>query len=180
MVQNDYMRNLILTALCGLFACTLTASGNGLALTLTEVSSTQLTYSWSSGQSGSVGLTSPDNWSGVISGPNITTDDVLSGSWQEPGSTTVNTVLVDVDSPGVFSVLVQSDVTGTPSVSNGGDKLSSQGTFDVVFIDNAVETPDAGNTFSILFLSILPFCGGTIAESPQKFKVMISLQKARL
>src|SRR5438046_2873594 len=107
----------LVRSIATLLALTILAGGAQFAmaiptLTLIEVNSTTLHWSWDDG-SGSGDLISGgtgDSWSGAISGPSIATLVGLSGSWQEPGSTTLfNNVTVIHQNITTWNVAALSD-----------------------------------------------------------------------
>jgi hypothetical protein len=104
----------------------------GPILTLTEVSNTELDYSWSDG-SGSGQLFAapnfPDHWSGAISGPNLGINDSLTGNWREPELNSLNSVSVVSRSNGIWQLeLFQSDV---PTVLT--DYIGANGDGDIAY-----------------------------------------------
>src|SRR5580693_7541604 len=104
----------VLPVVCGLVALTLSARASVAPfLTLTEVSSTQLNWSWSSGGSGTFTDTSLDFWTTTtLAGPITSGPDSLHFGWIEPdNSSEFNNVTVSTTGSGVFSLSVTSDTT---------------------------------------------------------------------
>jgi hypothetical protein len=112
-------------------------------LTLTEVSSTELDYSWSDG-SGSGQLFaapgSPDTWSGTITGPTFSNSAGLAGlrdQWFEPEGTLVNRVSVTTDRMGNWDLaFFDSDVPRSTTRPFAGPPLNNGDTFPLSGADD--------------------------------------------
>jgi hypothetical protein len=157
------MKNLLSTCLVASlgFVCTQNASATVFPiLTLTEVSSSTLNWSWSNGgPSGTLPANGgPDVWQALtITGPTLTTSDSLSGAWVEPedplNPLDVNTVFVSYNNSS-WTLSVFSEDTG--DAFNNGQQVSS--TFDrfaVIFNDNGDRVPDSGSTLLLLTLGLV-------------------------
>jgi hypothetical protein len=161
------MKQVFLLLLC-VGACMGIANAAPIVLTLTEVSSTELDYSWSDG-SGSGQLFaapgSPDNWSGAIKGPNLGGGFGVQGignRWKEPESegTYYNQVFVNTDRKGKWNVeKFVSDVAGEGVVSNGAtaDVTPTDWLLKVVDqgdLNSSVALPEAGSTALLLGIAL--------------------------
>ena len=130
-------------------------------LTLTEVNSTTLDWSWSTGQHGVLPNTAADKWAdSSITGPTVTLGDVAAGTWAEPDNPvdSLNAVTVAETSAGVFSVRgVLSDAPGPPGTANGVPVTSQNGSYQVVWVDNgdSGSVPDSGSTLLLLTLGLV-------------------------
>ena len=141
------MKKLLLPLLGGLFACALTASALPL-LTLTEVSNTQLNYSWNTGQSGLITATSADHFSLNMAIPYtpFTTPDFAVGNWIEPDAPLrYNQVYVSATFTNRLQIIVISDTgpqANEGTYDNGDTLTSTAGTFAVVFNDAMDTVPE--------------------------------------
>jgi hypothetical protein len=128
-------------------------------LTVTEVNSTTLTYSWSTGQNG-VLTSAGDSWSSSINGPTLAGGDSLGagGLWAEPegAPNNVNDVIPSFSGSSWF-LAVMSDQTNLvgPVNGNGNTATSIHGFFQVTFNDNGDSVPDSGSTLLLLTLGIV-------------------------
>ena len=132
-------------------------------LTLTEVSSTQLNWSWDAsggGTSGTITTLTPDHWVNAdISGPNLNQSlgaYLVVDSWTEPEGGSRNIVVVDYiqststtfawQIPSVFS-----DVSGSGNLPDGLAVDTSFG-YNLAFFDQGdiAGVPDSGTTLSLL------------------------------
>jgi hypothetical protein len=153
------MKKTLFPVILGLFACMLTASANAIpTLTLTEVSSTQLDYSWDTGLSGTIQSTG-DSWTVNISSPIFSTFFAsLTYSSTEPSENSHNEIQVVWDSTD-FGVTVSSDLAGVGQYNDGVAVTAfdafQTATFNVIFLDKGDSTvvPDAGNTLLLLLLA---------------------------
>jgi len=153
---QSYMnyKKALLPVVCSLFVLTLSVSASTVpTLTLTEVSSTQLNWAWSTGGSGTLTDISPDVWQDTtFSGPTLTGPDSLHYGWIEPdNSSEFNNVLISSDGSSVFTLYVSSDVTSgdVTKVVNGTVKGSGNGYFAVVYDDlgDSTSAPDGVTHF---------------------------------
>jgi hypothetical protein len=132
-------------------------------LTLTEVLSTQLNWSWDAsggGTSGTITTLTPDHWVNAdISGPNLNQSlgaYLVVDSWTEPEGGSRNIVVVDYiqststtfawQIPSVFS-----DVSGSGNLPDGLAVDTSFG-YNLAFFDHGdiAGVPDSGTTLSLL------------------------------
>ena len=136
-------------------------------LTLTEVSNTQLNWSWDAaggGTSGSITALSADQWLNTsISGPTLSAMAEGSGTWTEPDNAGSNNY-VNVAYTGTtwLVVTVNSDVTGAGTLSDG--MAADFGGFQVKFFDNAATSeptavPDTGSTVALFALALAAVFG---------------------
>jgi hypothetical protein len=147
---------ILLLASLGL-VCTPDARATSIPiLTLTEVSSTELDWSWSTGQHGML-TSAGDVWSGSIDGPDTADGGAVRSSWAElENGLTLNSVTVGSTDPG-YGVSVSSDIVGTAANGNGDKVGSTSGAFEVQFFDNAESgsVPDSGSTLLLLTLGLV-------------------------
>jgi protein with PEP-CTERM/exosortase system signal len=130
-------------------------------LTLTEVSSTELDYSWDAaggGSSGKLTDSTPNHWLALpISGPTLGVNTGLTGDWKEPEAPTSQCNIVDVSFiSGSWKLGVVSEA-GFPGTIENGRAVTSPN-FDLVFNDNGdapvAGVPDTGTTASLLGFSL--------------------------
>src|ERR1039457_2986809 len=130
----------LLPVACGLVALTLSASASVVPfLTLTEVSSTQLNWSWPSGGSGTFTAVSSDVWqSTTLLGPVLSGFDSLHFGWIEPdNSLQINNVSLSTSGNGTYTLNVTSDATGVDvtRVTDGTERFSGNNGFGVIYND---------------------------------------------
>jgi len=141
-------------------------------LTMTEVSSTTLTYSWNGAdpQSGTATETSPDHWTFSISDNAVSTlggDQNENVYWEEPDYATsglVNYVNFYVHGGNGSTITVVSDAAqsqGYTTLVNGGvenfytdPNQPVSGGDDAVFNDDGDSVPDGGMTAGLLGLGV--------------------------
>jgi hypothetical protein len=129
-------------------------------LTLTEVSSTELDYSWSTGEHGVLTSAAGNDWEPLgISGPALAGGDAIgsNGTWAEPENAQARNLvfLFTLGGTAPWSLRVFSDGPGVVANANG-DTINSVGnSFQVTFRDNGDSVPDSGSTLLLLALGLL-------------------------
>lgn len=144
----------------------LTVLADNPTITLTEVSDTELDYSWSDGSgSGQLIASVPDNWStgpDVLPGPGLGINTGGQSFWAEETSLTYNNVSVSVGPAGQTQIFVQSDLNDPPLTPLANGAIFNANGFNIQFFDNGDESggsvPDAGATASLLGMSLAGLC----------------------